>query len=135
MKIRKKHYRYIFIILFFFCLFFTVNFAYAADTLQLACWENGDCKLDDFTKLAVRAAQIMLGISGSLSLLFFVYGGIMLLISGGSSERVTKGKQIIIGATLGLVIVFTSWMIITFVITALGVEGGKDWYTPGWFTG
>ncbi len=72
---------------------------------------------------------MILGITGSLALLAFIAGGIMFLISAGSSERVTRAKQILLGAVIGLVIVFTSFMIIQFVYTALGIPGNW-WQAP-----
>jgi len=38
---------------------------------------------------------------------------------------VTKAKEIIVGAVIGLVIVFTSYMIIQFTMDALGIEKAK----------
>jgi hypothetical protein len=127
-----------------FCLFFVFNICLAEEKPLLdsgsyssGCINSGSCTLNDFVMIAVRVSQIILGITGSLALLFFIYGGVMFLISGGSSERVTQAKNIIIGAAVGLVIVFTSFMIIQFVFTALGIpgaEGGK-WAISGWFKG
>lgn len=92
---------------------------------------DGDYSLNDFIQLAVNVSEKILGLVGSLALLAFVYGGIMFLISGGNSEKVEKGKQILIGAVVGLVIVFTSYMIIQFTMSALGVTG--NWAKTGWF--
>lgn len=84
---------------------------------------DGDYSLNDFVQLAVNVSEKILGLVGSLALLAFVYGGIVFLISGGSSEKVEKGKQILIGAVIGLVIVFASYMIIQFTMDALGYKG------------
>lgn len=91
-----------------------------------------DCKLSDFVKVAINISQIILSLVGILSLLAFIYGGVMFLISGGSSERVTKAKQILLGATIGLVIVFTSYMIIKFALTVMGYP--SDWTKGIWVT-
>jgi len=101
------------------------------------CIEKGDCQLSDFTRIFVIAASLILSVTGSLALLFFIYGGIMFLISGGSSERVNQAKQILIGAVIGIVVVFTSYMIIQFVFTAMGVPGAANgsWAKLGWFGG
>jgi phosphotransferase system glucose/maltose/N-acetylglucosamine-specific IIC component len=69
--------------------------------------------------LAVNIARWILGIVGSLSLVMFIYGGFMFLISGGSSESVQKAKKIILAAVIGLIIVFCSWLIIRFVLKTL----------------
>jgi len=100
----------------------------------ISCIKDGSCQLDDMVTILFKLAQIILGLVGSLSLLAFVYGGVLFLISGGSSERVTKGKQAITGAVVGLVIVFTSYAIITFIFTALNIDAGKNglWATSNW---
>jgi len=98
--------------------------------------ENGSLTLNDFTLTVVVASKIILGIVGSLALLAFIAGGLMFLLSGGNTERVAQGKQIILGAVIGLVIVFASYAIIQFVFTALDVnEAAKgNWSTSGWFS-
>ncbi len=94
-----------------------------------------DGSLSDLIKIIFKIARMILGITGSLALLMFVVGGIMLMISGGNSENVDKGKKIITGAVWGIVIVFTSWLIVNFIIIALtngnlsdiGKLFGKPW--------
>jgi hypothetical protein len=97
--------------------------------------DKGDYTLNDFIQLAVNISKWLLGITGSLALLAFIYGGVVFLISAGNTEMVAKGKKIIIGAVIGLVIVFASYTIIQFTMDALGIEkaeGGK-WSTSNWF--
>jgi hypothetical protein len=87
---------------------------------------TGNCgayEVDDFIILAVNVAKWILGIVGSLSLLMFIYGGLTFLISAGSSDKITKAKGIIIAAVIGLIIVFSSWLIIRFVMQSLGLPG------------
>lgn len=88
--------------------------------------------LDGFMQIAVAVSKWILGITGSLALLMFIYGGVMFLISSGSSEKVTQAKQIIIGAVIGLIIVFAAYTIIGFTFKAMGLEG-EPWYQSGWF--
>lgn len=85
----------------------------------------GDYELNDFLQLAVNVAKWIESIVGSLALLMFVYGGFTLLLSQGSSDKVAKGKSIIVGAVIGLVIVFVSWAVIDFIVTGIG--GGAGW--------
>lgn len=82
--------------------------------------ETGNYTLNDFIKLAINISRWILGITGSLALLAFIYGGFTFLLSGGSSEKVAKGKQIIFGAIIGLIIVFASYTIIQFVLKSAG---------------
>ena len=61
----------------------------------------------------------VLGIVGSLALVMFIYGGITWMLSGGNQERVTKGKQILIWATIGIIIIFTAYALVKFVLEAM----------------
>ncbi len=70
-------------------------------------------------QLLGRAIQIITGVSGSVALLMFVYGGFTWMTSQGSSEKVKKGKQIFITATLGLIIIFGSYAMVNIVLSAL----------------
>lgn len=51
----------------------------------------------------------VLGIVGSLALLMFVFGGITWMTSSGSADKVKKGRDIIVWAAIGLVIVFSAY--------------------------
>lgn len=91
---------------------------------------GADCELNDFTITAVKIARWILGVVGGLALLMFIYGGVMLLISGGNQQRVEQGRQILTNAVIGLVVVFLTYMIISLVLSALGVEA-EGWAEIG----
>lgn len=96
-------------------------------------YNTGDYELNDFVQVGVNVTKIILGTVGSLSLLMFVYGGVMMLISAGNSEQVSKAKGIIMAAIIGLVIVFVSYIIVSFVISALGAQNNAvgNWNSGG----
>jgi len=69
-----------------------------------------------------NVVNAILGIVGSLALVMFIYGGIIWMTSSGNAEQVTKGKNIVIWATIGLVVIFSAYALVNFVLTkALGV--------------
>lgn len=74
------------------------------------------CSLNTFVRLGVNASKIILGVVGALTLAMFVWGGVTLLISGGNTEAVKKGKDTLVASVIGLVIVFGSYTIINFVV-------------------
>jgi hypothetical protein len=86
------------------------------------CYCCGDCGLNDIVNIFIGAANYLFGIVGALALLFFIYGGILWLTAGGKSEQIEKGKKVLIGAVVGLAIVFGAWLIVQFVLQALGVQ-------------
>lgn len=87
------------------------------------CRQCGTCKIEDFVRLAVNITDFILGIVGSLALLMLVYGGVVWIISGGSADKVQQGKTIVRNAIIGLVLVFTSWLIVSVVVRAFSCAG------------
>ncbi len=87
----------------------------------LSATECGDYQVNDFVVLAANVARWILGIVGSLTLVMFVYGGILFLISAGSSDKVSQAKKIITAAVIGLVIVFGSYLIVKFALSTIGI--------------
>jgi membrane associated rhomboid family serine protease len=85
-------------------------------------YKTGDYSLNDILNVAIGASRWILGIVGSLTLLMFIYGGLMFLISGGSSDKVGQAKKILTAAVIGLLIVFASYIIIQFVLKAMGLN-------------
>jgi hypothetical protein len=84
----------------------------------------GNYSLDDILSTAVMVANWILGVVGALALLFFVYGGFVFFLSGGSEEKVREGKTVLMNAIIGLAIVFCSYLIIQFVAqNLLGIKG------------
>ena len=63
-----------------------------------------------------RVINAVLGIVGSLALAMFIYGGLVWMMAAGNNEKVQKGKDILIWATIGLVIIFASYALVNFVI-------------------
>lgn len=82
------------------------------------CNPLGEGKTDIPTLLGTIISYAM-GIIGSLALVMFIYGGMTWMLSGGSPEQVTKGKQIVIWAALGIALIFMSYALVRFVITAI----------------
>ncbi len=67
-------------------------------------------------------AQLILAITGGLALLMFVYGGFLLLSSGGSSDKVTQGKNTLKAAVIGIVIVLLAGYLIRWGLSSLNVD-------------
>ncbi|OGF25319.1 hypothetical protein A2331_03835 [Candidatus Falkowbacteria bacterium RIFOXYB2_FULL_34_18] len=71
--------------------------------------------------LVGRVIQGILGIIGSLALLMFVYGGFIWMMASGNNEAIQKGKNILMWATVGLVVIFSSYALVRLVFTGLGI--------------
>ncbi len=66
-----------------------------------------------------RIVKALLGISGAIALLMFVWGGFQWLISQGSPDKVKKGKDTLIWASIGLAVIFAAYTLVSAVIAAL----------------
>ncbi len=98
-----------FLSFFFLSVFYKVN---SAQAQQL----SNPLQTDSPQVFIGQVINATLGIVGSLALLMFVYGGFTWMIASGNAEKVEKGKNILFWATAGLVIIFTSYAIVNFVI-------------------
>lgn len=67
--------------------------------------------------------KTVLAIVGALALAMFIYGGFTWLTSGGSADKIKKGKDILMWAVIGLVVIFASYSLVDFLLTAFGVSG------------
>lgn len=118
------------------CLFpLCVNAGWVEDVLggrpliPTNCTDSGagECSINDMVQVVLNVFQLILGVLGSLSLLFCVYGGFIWLLSRGNQQMIEQGKNILLGAAIGLTLVLCSWVIINFVIAALtGQTAFKD---------
>lgn len=107
--------KYIFIIV-LLGLFIVPAISYAAPwELVPNCRDNsGGCNVCDAIQVGINVTKIMLGTLGSAALLMFVYGGVLMLISRGHSDQVQKGKDALINAVKGVIIVLGSWVIVNY---------------------
>lgn len=96
-----------------------IPFAADAVTLLPPCTATGNCGITDILVVFVNVAEFLLGIVGAVALLYFVYGGYVLITSGGSQERVKTGKDTLRNAIIGIAIVFLSGIIVRFTTDAL----------------
>jgi hypothetical protein len=76
----------------------------------------GDGKTD-INVIIGQVISVILGVVGSIALLMFVYGGVVWMTSSGNQEKITKGKNIIVWAIMGLLMIFASYGIIKFLLT------------------
>src|SRR3989338_3590357 len=90
----------------------------------------------DAPKLIGRIIKASLGVVGSVALLMFIYGGFLWLTSAGSPDKITKGKNVIVWAVIGLVVIFLSYTMVDFVINkALGGKSTSSGQTSNVTTG
>lgn len=102
----------------FLLIFFTLSMPLLAkaEVMVLECYKQGNCGFCDALLAVSKIAQFFLFLAGSSALLFFVIGGLMWIMSGGSASRIKSGERMLIGSLIGLGIVYFAWVGVNFVI-------------------
>ena len=79
---------------------------------------------NDLREGVMNIVRVLLGFLGIIAIVVMLYGGFVWLTSGGNEEKVGQAKKIISAGIIGLVIIFISFAIATFVIDQLVVATG-----------
>ncbi len=66
-----------------------------------------------------RIIDIVVGLTGIIVFLLFVYAGVIWMTAQGDTGKVEKARGILTAATIGLVIVLSAFAIANFVVTQL----------------
>lgn len=73
----------------------------------------------DATCLIGQVVRYILGSIAVVATLMFVWGGVMMLTSGGNADQVKRAKETLVWAAIGVVVILLSWLIIKTVLQAL----------------
>ena len=73
------------------------------------------------TDLINKAIRMLMAFIGSISLVLYIYAGILWMTASGNTEKVTKAKTIILWTTLGVVVMLASYMLASVLFKSLGV--------------
>jgi hypothetical protein len=98
----------------------------------LPCFE-GSCGVCDIVDLIMKMVHVFLVLAGSISLFVFVLAGFKMVYSGGEQAKVKSAKDMLVGALTGIVIVFSAWAIVGFILDSatnkkIGNFLGHPWY-------
>ena len=75
-----------------------------------------------FVVALIGITRYLFSIVGALFLLMFIYGGIIWITSQGNPEKLKKGFDTFVSAVIGLVIVFSAYMLVNYLGTALDLQ-------------
>lgn len=76
-------------------------------------------KCPDFLCLAIQIIRFLLAGVAVFSTAMFIYGGYLFLTSAGNAEQVKKGKETLLWASLGIVVILSSWVVLQYVFRGL----------------
>ena len=60
-----------------------------------------------------------------IAVLFIIYGGFIIMTSGGSPEKINKGRSIITSVAFGLVIMFSAWVIVDTLLKVIPIADDR----------
>lgn len=75
--------------------------------------------MDSPQKLIGKVITAVLGVVGSLALLIFVYGGLIWMTSSGSAEKIKQGRDTLLWAAIGLVVIFSAYGLTRVVLSSV----------------
>lgn len=79
---------------------------------------------DDPREIAGRLITIFLSFVGIIVVFIVIWAGFKYMTSGGKEEKVTDAKKTLANLLIGLVIMFSAYGIVRFVMSALSEAGG-----------
>lgn len=68
--------------------------------------------VESFEELAAKVLKFALGLLGTIALIIFIYGGFTWMTSGGVPAKVKKGRDTIMWAFMGIVVIFLSYALV-----------------------
>lgn len=87
------------------------------------CAFSGTCdNINDLLQLMINVAKFAFGFIGTVAFAMFVYGGFTMVLSMGNADQVKKGREVLVAAVIGIIIAFSAYILIDFVLDALNAS-------------
>jgi hypothetical protein len=74
--------------------------------------------------IVANIIQYLLSFLGVLFIILIIYAGFLWMTAAGDMEQITKAKDILISAVIGIIIVLSAYIITAFVLSRLGGATG-----------
>lgn len=89
------------------------------------CAWSGSCRnINSLVEVLVKYGTNVFRLIGAMAFVMFVIGGFTMIFSMGNAERAKKGRDILVAAVVGIIIVFSAYLIVKFLLDALQVTSG-----------
>ena len=69
-------------------------------------------------QLIGKIISLGLGVLGTFALLWFIYAGLLWMFAGGNTDRSSRALKMLLWGALGLIVIFASYAVVTFVFQA-----------------
>lgn len=103
-----------------------INTASSTPNLLPACaTSTGSCGMCDVFSFFGNISELILTFISGIVVLMLVVGGLFWVSSAGNSERIDRGKQIMLAAFVGSVFIFAGFVLVNFTMLLLLGSTGK----------
>jgi hypothetical protein len=91
------------------------------------------CTICDLVVGITGIVNWFMGIVFAACMLMLVVGGVMYIVSAGNPGMVTHAKAAITYALIGIIVIFTAFLLITFIMKSMSIkeDGGTDGVITG----
>ena len=93
----------------------TPQFGASVETIRNEARDLNKLGFREPAQLVGQAIRVLLLFIGSIALVLYIYAGFLWMTAAGNAERVRQAQQIIIWATLGLIIMLASFVLVRFL--------------------
>jgi hypothetical protein len=116
----SKKYRIItFVLITFIFSLFLSQATVATDSFGLGYGDSTGLGSRDVRETVASIISVALGLLGIIALVGIIYGGFVMMTSGGNEEKSGSGRKAIISGIIGLAIILSAYAITSFVLNQL----------------
>lgn len=100
---------------------FAQTTAPSADTVGITAVSNSGLALSggDVRQTAANIINIALGFLAIIAVIIVLVGGFKYMLSGGSEDKTSEARKLIVSGIIGLAIILSAWAITSFVLGRL----------------
>lgn len=69
--------------------------------------------------------NILLSLVGVIAVIMIIYGGFLWMSSLGNDQKILHAKRVLTSAAMGLLIIITSYSLVSFVLSAISYAAGS----------
>lgn len=81
---------------------------------------SGSSASQGVSNIIGKAIVLILQFAGTAALLMFIYGGLLIMVSQGQSDKYQKGAKIMMWSAIGIIVMLSSYGILNFILAGLG---------------
>lgn len=78
----------------------------------------------EIEQIVANIIKYILSFLGVIFIILIIYAGFLWMTASGDSEKITKAKDILISAVIGIIIVLSAYIITATIFTKLGAATG-----------